>query len=184
MAKASLKLPNGTDVQIEGTTEEVSALLAFYGGVAPGKSPETPSAAPKPRRPKKTTTSESKQADGAPDIAKIVAHVKECDDAGAIEEKILDRSSQVDRTLLPLYIVHEHLNNSFGLSSGDISAVTTELSVPVSTANASRTLSGTASRYVIGDSVRRRGQAVRYKLSRRGLKYMESVISGTPNEDA
>jgi hypothetical protein len=34
MAKASLTLPNGTVVQIEGTVEEVQALLAHYGSGA------------------------------------------------------------------------------------------------------------------------------------------------------
>lgn len=60
----------------------------------------------------------------------------------------------------------------------------TDLGVPVSQPNASKTLSGTAAKYVIGDRVRKKGQLVRYKLSRRGLQYMQSVISGGANEDA
>jgi len=35
MTKASLTLPNGTVVQIDGTAEEVQALLAYYGSGAP-----------------------------------------------------------------------------------------------------------------------------------------------------
>jgi hypothetical protein len=34
MAKASIELPNGTAVNIEGTTEEIQRLLEFYGGQA------------------------------------------------------------------------------------------------------------------------------------------------------
>ena len=104
--------------------------------------------------------------------------VKSCDEAEAIETRILDKSSQVDRTLLPLYIVYEYFENKHALSSGDINRVTTQLSVPVSQPNASSTLSGTASKYVMGDIVRTKGSRVRYKLNRRGVKYLKSVISG------
>jgi hypothetical protein len=68
--------------------------------------------------------------------------------------------------------------NAFGLSSGEITKITTDLGVPISTPNASNTLSGTAAKYVMGDRVRKRGQAVRYRLSRRGVQYMKGVISG------
>ena len=87
----------------------------------------------------------------------------------------------MNRILLPLYIVHEYYGNSIGLTSGDVSKITTDLGVPVQTPNASRTLSGTASRYVIGDSVRKKGQPVRYKLSRRGVQFIKEVISGGVN---
>jgi hypothetical protein len=83
-----------------------------------------------------------------------------------------------DRTLLPLYIVHEHLDNAFALSSGDVTKVTSDLGVRVSQPAASRTLSGTAAKYVVGDRVRKKGQLVRYKLSRRGLQYVQGVIRG------
>ncbi|MBY0376684.1 hypothetical protein K2P96_01795 [Patescibacteria group bacterium] len=41
MAKAKLTLPNGTDIQIEGTPEEVKGLLSFYlqSGPVKGKNP-------------------------------------------------------------------------------------------------------------------------------------------------
>jgi len=32
MAKASFRLPNGTNVTIEGTPEEIKGLLTYYGG--------------------------------------------------------------------------------------------------------------------------------------------------------
>lgn len=185
MAKASLRLPNGTDVQIEGSVEEVRELLNFYGGPTPSVLNQLPRPATRPRiRPRSTRGAEKAKEGTGPDIAQVVTLIKDCDEAEAIEKKILDRSSQVDRTLLPLYIANKYIGNALALSSGDINKVTTELGVPVSTANASTTLSTTAARYVIGDSVRRRGQAVGYKLSRRGVHYMESVISGTPSEES
>ena len=59
-----------------------------------------------------------------------------------------------------------------------MSKITTDLGIPISQSNASTTLSGTASKYVIGDKVKVRGKAVRYKLSRRGVKYMKEVLAG------
>lgn len=181
MPKAQLTLPNGTIVEIEGSTEEVKDLLAYYGG-ASGRS------SPPPRKKVAKTSTREKAAEKEVgesetlDLTDIVNQVKSCDEAEEIEERILDKSSQVDRTLLPLYIVHEYFDNKHALSSGDVSKVTTQLSVPVAQANASRTLSGTASKYVIGDSPRKKGSTVRYKLNRRGVKYLKSVITGDSGE--
>ena len=189
MPKASLTLPNGTVVQIEGTTEEVRDLLQHYGS-APSHSAAPAAKTVRRRAPKPSGKGASpakaadRSADAGPDLSEIVNFAKNCDEAEDIERQILDRASQVDRTLLPLYLVHEHLENAFGLSSGEVSKVTTDLGVPVSQPNASKTLSGTAAKYVIGDRVRKKGQLVRYKLSRRGLQYMQSVISGGADENA
>lgn len=177
MAKASLTLPNGTVVQVEGTTDEVQRLLEFYGGKP------NPVAKKQARKATAKVTANSFAENLAVDLAKIVNLAKDCDEADSIETQILDRSSQVDRTLLPLYIVHEYQGNAFGLTSGEVRKVTTDLGIPISTPNASNTLSGTASRYVIGDKVKKRGQAVRYKLSRRGVQYMKAVLKGTESED-
>jgi len=190
MAKASLTLPNGTVVQIEGTTEEVQGLLQFYGAGTGQHSPAPRKPAARSRvRKSKSGRGPSEQpageaGDSAPNLSEIVNLAKNCDEAEDIERQILDRASQVDRTLLPLYIVHENLGNAFGLSSGEVSKITTDLGVPVSQPNASKTLSGTAAKYVIGDRVRKKGQLVRYKLSRRGLQYLQAVIGGKSNEDA
>ena len=42
MAKAALTLPNGTAVQIEGTVQEVQALLVYYGSGAVPPASATP----------------------------------------------------------------------------------------------------------------------------------------------
>ena len=184
MAKASLELPDGTVVTLEGTPEEVKHLLELYGGE--GQPAAKPASARRvAQRPKtrgrSAKSSESKQ-DGKPDLNEIVTLAKDCDEAEAIETQILDRTAQVDRTLLALYIVHEHLDNAFGLTSGEVRKITTDLGIPISQPNASRTLSGTASKYVIGDKVKVKGQPVRYKLSRRGVKYMKEVLAGNSDD--
>lgn len=182
MAKASLKLPNGTAVTLEGTPEEVKHLLELYGG----ERAEAPTAkrGTRPRKPRSRAPDERQsagQGESKPNLNEIVTLVKNCDEADAIESQILDRAAQVDRTLLPIYIVHEHLSNAFGLTSGDVNKITKDLGIPISQPAASRTLSGTASKYVIGDKVKVKGQPVRYKLSRRGLQYIKEVLAGNGN---
>jgi hypothetical protein len=176
MPKATLTLPDGTLVTIDGSPEEIQKVLALYG------SPKTVTKGVKPPkdRPKaKPSAKSSDEGSETADIPKIVNLVKTCDEAEAIEKNILDRTAMVDRVLLPLYIVHEHLGNNTGLTSGEISRITRELGVPVSQPNASRTLSGTASKYVMGDKVRVKGHAVRYQLTRRGVQFLKSVITNT-----
>jgi len=117
-----------------------------------------------------------------PNLAEIVNLIKNCDEAEAIESQILDRTSQVNRILLPLFIVYKHQGNAFGLTSGDINKITIDLGIPIQTANVSHTLAGTASRYVIGDAVRERGKVIRYKLSRRGVQHFTSVLKATADD--
>jgi hypothetical protein len=185
MPKANLTLQNGTVVVIEGTAEEIQELLTFYGGdrVDSKAPPIKQRRALAKRRPKRPGAAESGTASAAevaaPDISEVVNLIKTCDEAELIETRILDQSSVINRTLLPLYIVHEHLGNSIGLTSGDVNKITTELGIPVRTPNASTTLSSSAARYVVGDKVRKNGVPVRYKMSRRGVQYLKSVIAGT-----
>ena len=182
MAKASLVLPDGTQVSIEGNPEEVAKLLELYGGSASASKGRS-GAAPKTKKNRtskrsRASTSTAASDDDKIDHGAIVHALKECDEYESIEEQILDRTSQVDRALLPLYVAQEYVDEKLSLTSGDVAKITADLGIPLSQANASRTLSGTAARYVSGDKVRKKGRAVRYRLIRRGINYMKSVISG------
>lgn len=177
MAKASFELANGTKVTIEGSANEVHEFLNVFD-----KSPPSRAKPPKQDRDGRPSAATGENGNSL-DLHELVNTAKNCDDAEAIERQILDRTSQVDRILLPLYLVHEHFRNKVGLSSGEIAKVTRELGVPVSQPNASTALSGVASRYVMGDNVRQRGRPVKYKLNRRGVQYLKSVIGGKLNED-
>lgn len=178
MAKATLTLPSGAVVNLEGTPEEVHQLLELYSGqaLAPGAAKSHRRKAIRVAR--RAKRPESSQKSAGPDLNEIVNLVKNCEEAEAIEKNILDRASTVDRVLLPLYVVHEHQANRLGLTSGEISSITTELGVRVTQPNASMALADSAARYVMGDKVRKKGQPVRYRLSRRGLQYVKSVIGG------
>ncbi len=120
MVKAQLTLPNGTVVEIEGSTQEVKELLEFYGGDDGGGG----STGTRKEAANKAAAKDVAES-GTLDLTDIVNQVKSCDEAADIEERILDKSSQVDRTLLPLYIVHEYFDNQHALSSGDVPKVTT-----------------------------------------------------------
>jgi hypothetical protein len=159
MAKATMRLANGTVVTIQGTPQG-----------APAKS-----AHPSRPQPKRSVDPGGSVSTPIVDIANLA---RECDEADEIEKRILDRSSQLDRVLLPLYIVHEYMKGSHALTSGEVSAVIKDLGVPILLTNVSKTLSGAASKYVMGDRVRRPGQSVRYKLNRRGVAYIKSVLTG------
>jgi hypothetical protein len=180
MAKVSLTLPTGAFANLEGTPEEITELFQFFGGEGPHTpkriAPVRGKGAPKGQPHKPNPSGE--EADQKLDLNEIITLAKDCDEAEAIEKQILDRAARVDRTLLGLYLVHEYLENAHGLTSGDVAKITRDLGISISQPNASTVLSGTASKYVIGDKVKVSGRPVRYKLSRRGVKYMKDVLAG------
>jgi hypothetical protein len=178
MPKASLTLANGTAVTIEGTAPEVHELLSFYGSATSKPANGQAHRSPVPSAHRKPAVPAEGKTGAEVDLMVIINHIKSCDEAESIETRILDQTDQLARVLLPMYIVFDHMNNAHGLTSGQISKVTVQLGVPVKQPNVSKTLSGSAAKYVIGDTVRKNGQAVRYKLSRRGHAYLKEIITG------
>jgi hypothetical protein len=179
MAKASIHLPDTTCVEISGSPEEIARVLSLYGGKT---SQATPNAPPKVRRASgKVATVQGAASDAGttPDLPQIVNVIKSCDEAEAFDARILDKPNQLERVLLPLYVVHSYLRDSYGLTSGEISQITKELGIPISISNTSTMLSGAASRHVVGDKARRKGQAVRYKIGRRGVLHVKEVLAST-----
>lgn len=178
MAKASLKLPDGTTVLVEGSVEEIQKIVSLYR-------PQT-GAAPQNREKKHAQTSSQKLTGESHtdklDISSIVNALKTSDEIELIEENILDRTSVVDRILLPLYIVHKFFEDKLPMTSGEISKTLSQMGITIFQSNVAKTLSSTASKYVIGDKVRVKGQAVRYRLSRRGVQYISAVIKGKADE--
>lgn len=170
MAKASMTLPDGTTVQIEGSADEIQKIISLHKPTGPTlKTPPQP-------KPKKSSHKKGDAEESSFDLMEIVNQIKNCEEAENIEKNILDRTSQVDRILLPLFITKKYINEKMGLTSGDISRVLGDLGINIFTPNVANGLSGPASKYVIGDKVRRKGQAVKYKISRRGEQYLSSVI--------
>ena len=175
MAKAKFTLPSGTVVELDGAAEDIKDLLDHYGGTNPSRTGTRKATPSRKKAPKKTSPPSN---DDKVDLAMIVNQIKNSDEAEAIEEHILDQKSQLNRVLLPLYIVHEQMGNAFGLTSGDINKISIELGVPIKIQNVSSTLSGDGSKYVMGDKVREKGKAVHYRLNRRGVKSLQKVLAG------
>jgi hypothetical protein len=121
---------------------------------------------------------EAGDEDAEPDIARIAAIIKDCDQAEAIAARVLDRPDMLNKVLLCLWAVNRFVNPNMGLTSGDVEKITDQLHVRISTPNASKTLSGRANAFVSGDSVRKQGSAVHYRINRRGLQAFEAVLSG------
>lgn len=179
MATSKILLPNGTVITVEGSPEEIKAILSHYSGTT-SKTPTATAPTSKASRSKKpkahvVSVPENEKSDA---VMEVVNSIKDSEDAESIETNILDRSSQVDRILLPLFISNKYHNNSFALTTGEIAKILMELGVPINIGNVSTAISTSASKYVVGDKARKKGQPVRYKLTRRGVQYMTSVVEG------
>jgi hypothetical protein len=174
--KADILLPNGTKVVVDGSVEDIKEIMAHSSRITSGGGSATSKNRQRHNSPPKTA--EGSDENETPDIAAIVTHIKDCDEAERIEARVLDRKDMLNRVLLCLWIVHHNVSPKIGLTSGDIEKITDQLGVKVGISNASTILSGRAKAFVSGDTVRKQGGAVRYKLNRRGVQQFESVLAG------
>jgi len=167
MAKSTINLPDGTIITIDGSPEEIKKILSVY-------QTEKESGVIKKRKSAAGIKKEEKSEQD--NILDVINYIKNCEGADAIEEKILDRASQVDRVLLPLYVA-DKLKNKPHLSSGDIHSVLKELGIKIALPNISNTLRGTASKYVMGDRQLKKGAGVvKYQISRPGRQYITKIL--------
>lgn len=171
MAKASMTLPDGTTVIIEGSPDEITKIIAT-------RQTTQSELKEKPERKRRTKKQVTVASDDGVDLPELVNQAKSSGDFELIETNILDRTSLVDRILLPLYVAAKHISEHTNLTSGEISKFLSQLGVNIAQPNVAKTLSSTALKYVIGDKIRKKGQAVRYRLSRRGMQYLSAVIKG------
>ncbi|MCD4670164.1 MAG: hypothetical protein K8S14_06940 [Actinomycetia bacterium] len=105
----------------------------------------------------------------------IVNKMKDCDEFEEIEKEVLDKSSIPRRVLLPFYICYKYFPQQ-GLTTGTVEKITKELGVRVRTPNVSKAITNSLLKYLAGDSSRKKGRAVVYKLNRKGAKYFESIL--------
>jgi hypothetical protein len=177
MVKAIFTLPNGTSVSIDGTPEEVKDLLAFYAeDKKTGKPVTSPHKITEPKPEEKNPIEKKIKPDNT-DIEKIVETVKTCPEAESIEKYILDKTNEANRVLIPLYAIHEYFNDAFGLTTTEISKVTTGLGVRVSRQNSLRGANN------VQGFVVKFGNPPRYQINRRGITHIKAVLSGTQTTD-
>lgn len=178
MAEAKLKLPNGTEIAITGTPEEVAKLIALYNGA------DSPSRASGQRSKPNAGSDESSASPKDINLTSIINTINDCEEAETIEKRVLDNPDVVNRVLLCLYINEKYFGSKPPMTTGEISTVLQQLGVPVSTANVSSTISRKAKNYVMYDGVRKKGTVTRYAINRRGTQYFENLIGGSSNESA
>jgi hypothetical protein len=173
VAKANLVLPNGTKVSLEGDVEDIHRLLELYGGgvTEAGRSARGQAAVERPH-------SVHAQA-SAEESSQIIANAaNECAEAHAMSKRILDARSQLNRILLPLYVVAQYRKEIGPLAMADISDVTRKLGALVEPPNVAKVLRTSGARYVLSDAARGKGAVKRFSISRRGLEHVKSVLKG------
>lgn len=172
MAKSTIELPNGTIITVDGSPEEINKIISLYytqkGEAVPSRVPKLHIKHLKKKEDGKLTEKEI--------VIEIVNHIKDCDEANLIEEKILDRPGKVNRVLLPLYIANKYIKDKVSLTTGSIYKVLKELGINIAQPNISSVIHNTASRYVMGDKPTKKGSVVRFKINRRGIKYISEVL--------
>jgi len=182
MPKTTIQLPNGTIITVSGATEDIERIIAAASSNVSSSTDRGIRHESKPHLRKRSPAKPSGSAvpARAPDVdlVEIVHLVKTCKESDAIAEHVLDKRGAVNKVLLPLYIIHEHKDNGFGLTSGQISRILKELGIPIDVRNVSTYLSGDARGYVTGDRVRVPGQPVSYKIIRRGVQHFKNFLAG------
>lgn len=178
MAKATFALKNATLITIEGTTAEIQELLDYYENRNDHKLVDDSPQVIEKKDIIDLDKTKKKEKPDPDDIQKIVNLIKTCEDAEKIENTILDNPNEANRVLLPLYIIFEFFNNSYGLSTSEISFITVELGIKISRQNVLRALKFSASSYVM-----KMGNPPRYTLNRRGVAHIRSVFLTEQNPD-
>jgi hypothetical protein len=168
--KASFVLSNGTTVNLDGDPTDIEGLLAHFR--ADGQSKAIVQKTVARRLPKDRSVTLVPEPGDGPSEMEIVNWLKEEGSAPWVDQ-ILDSRDVTRRVLLPLYAAHKLAISGSGVTSGFISRVLAQLGVRISVPNASRELSGRAKRYVLANTVRRKGAAVNYKISRAGMAFLE-----------
>jgi hypothetical protein len=171
MIKSTIKLENGTLITVEGSVEDVAKLMSIYG------KPSVSSIAMvsddfSPAKKEPPSVKEDKI-----ETINLVNATKDADDYTEIEKNILDKASQVDRVLLPIFIAERKFGADISLTSNDIYKYLKEFGINMALPNVSKTLSGPAKNYVMGNSVRKKGAATSYRISRKGKQYIDQILS-------
>jgi hypothetical protein len=173
MPKATITLSNGTIITIDGSLDEVDRLIKIYKS---DNSTNSTAEAKKPSLKSEEKKVRTNSAKTHVDILKIINTMRECDQAENIEKYILDKSNELNRVLLPLYVMAKYHNDETGLTTSEISKVTVKLGVKVSRQNSLRALKFTGPKYIFTDAEQSRFP--RYRLNRRGIQYMEKLLIG------
>lgn len=105
----------------------------------------------------------------------IANKAKDCDEAGTIQEKVLDVRNPAAKVLLCYYISYKYFGNAW-LKTGDIEYITSELGVKIAAGNASNYIKDLRAS-LESNGVRKRGIPTLYRLNRNGAKRFEQILN-------
>lgn len=181
MAKATLTLRSGTTVTIEGDVGEVERLLEVCDQPSGPKERGRPA----PRRGERSSgqAHAHERQTPRPKAHEIANATKECPEAEVIERHVLDAHNQLNRVLLPLYVVSQYLDGKYALTMPEISQATRDLAALVKGPNVAKVMRTVGGRFVMAEGGRGRGER-RFRISRRGIAHVKSVLKGRPEEAA
>ncbi|WP_411819539.1 hypothetical protein ABFZ85_12140 [Hyphococcus formosus] len=174
MPSAEITLKDGTNITINGSTEEVARILSLYKSA--GSQTKKRSVSPNKKQDCSTKSSESPNQEI--DLAAMANIIRDCDQAEVFEAKILDQQDVVNRILMCLYVNKKYFSDHPPMTTGEISKLLKQLGIPVATANVSTAISRKAKAFVMTDAVRTKGAIIRYELNRRGMQHFEEIIGG------
>src|SRR5688572_3591500 len=118
--KANICLPDGTKIELDGTLDELQKLTEHLHSRGAGAQPLKQPAYTPPPAGRPADQAEGGGGDEEPDVARIVAIIRDCDEAEVIERKVLDKRDVLNRVLLCLWIVNKYVSPTMGLTSGDV----------------------------------------------------------------
>lgn len=110
------------------------------------------------------------------DVAGLVAHIKDAEDYDDVETNIIDKRDVLAKIIMCLHYAAEYLDDPH-LTTGQIEAITNQLGIKIALSNASNKITSNQ-RYFTGKTVRRPGQAVPYKLNRKGENAFKKYLKG------
>jgi hypothetical protein len=105
----------------------------------------------------------------------VVNAIKESDRYDAIESRILDKKPMLPRVLLCSYFANKTLDDPY-LTTSQVETITHDLGVRIKASNVSGCFTDSGRAYFTADRVRRKGVAVRYKINRAGIRYVEGML--------
>jgi hypothetical protein len=176
MAKASLTLPDGTTVQIEGNADEIQKIISLHKPTEPS-SPKVLHK-PKPRKPKPKTN--QNESESKIDISGLVNFIKEQDEFPIIEQKILDKKDRMPKILMSFYYASNFFETPY-LTTGNVETITDQFGAKIKTSNISTTIKGNL-KYFSQDQVRKKGALLKYKLNRTGVQEFEKLLKEGKSE--
>ena len=114
-------------------------------------------------------------------IMDIVNKIKNCKESDKIESRVLNKSKEEGRILLPYYISYKYFSNRC-LTTVDIEKITGELGVKIKESNVANKIKESLVKYLDSASRRKKGKPTFYKLNRKGIKHFEEILYGKKGE--